>query len=60
MDKQAFNEAANTCEMAIGIILKLWPTHKTDFDEEIKETLQKLNYLKDDMIDESSKLPFQQ
>lgn len=59
MDKQFFDEATNTCEMAIDVILKLWPSKNTEFDETIKETLQRLNYLKDDMIDESCKLPFQ-
>ncbi len=51
MDKQFFNEAADTCGLAIDLIISLWPTNSTEYDTTVKEVLSKLNYLKDDMIE---------
>ena len=51
MDKQFFNEAADTCGLAIDLIISLWPTNSTAYDTTVKEVLSKLNYLKDDMIE---------
>ena len=55
MDKQFYHDAADTCGLAIDLILKLWPSTGTDFDATAKETLQALNNLKDDMLDAESR-----
>lgn len=56
MDKQFYHDAADTCGLAIDLIIKLWPETGADLDAEIKETLRALNALKEDFLDAESRL----